>query len=196
MPASGRFRSGRTALRNVALSLAAFVFDYACLFPCGKRIGWRCHPFLFRHGSGSPFVRSRVLFWLSCFAGLLWDCLFLWGDPDGGRSLGCSVPFYTERNAMLGGVPFVLTTLKLCCRGEYAGAPRPRPAPKSLRLSGLSSRCGGVGVALSRGVSLYSASAQRRRRRCRRAAPPPRRAGRWQSRGCNSRHSRSRRARA
>ena len=29
-------------------------------------------------------------------------------------------------------------------RGEYVGAPRPKPAPKSLRLSGLSSRCGGV----------------------------------------------------
>ena len=34
----------------------------------------------------------------------------------------------------------------LCCafRREYVGAPRPKPAPKSLRLSGLSSRCGGV----------------------------------------------------
>ena len=29
-------------------------------------------------------------------------------------------------------------------RGEYAGAARPKPAPKSLRLSGLSSRCGGA----------------------------------------------------
>ena len=29
-------------------------------------------------------------------------------------------------------------------RGEYVGAARPKPAPKSLRLSGLSSRCGGA----------------------------------------------------
>ena len=31
-------------------------------------------------------------------------------------------------------------------RGEYAGAARPKPAPKSLRLSGLSSRCGGAAL--------------------------------------------------
>ena len=31
-------------------------------------------------------------------------------------------------------------------RGEYVGAARPKPAPKSLRLSGLSSRCGWVGL--------------------------------------------------
>ena len=31
-------------------------------------------------------------------------------------------------------------------RREYVGATRPKPAPKSLRLSGLSSRCGGVAL--------------------------------------------------
>ena len=42
-----------------------------------------------------------------------------------------------------------------CCafRGEYAGAARPKPAPKSLRLSGLSSRCGGVALVRIRAVT-------------------------------------------
>ena len=41
-----------------------------------------------------------------------------------------------------------------CCafRREYVGAPRPKPAPKSLRLSGLSSRCGGVVLVRVRGL--------------------------------------------
>ena len=40
-----------------------------------------------------------------------------------------------------------------CCafRGEYAGAARPKPAPKSLRLSGLSSGAGRVRKCISRG---------------------------------------------
>ena len=38
-------------------------------------------------------------------------------------------------------------------RGEYVGAARPKPAPKSLRLSGLSSRCGGVGLMRIRAVA-------------------------------------------
>ena len=37
-------------------------------------------------------------------------------------------------------------------RGEYVGAARPKPAPKSLRLSGLSSRCGGLVLVRVRGL--------------------------------------------
>ena len=34
---------------------------------------------------GIAFSRFRLLLRLSCFVGSLWVCLFLWGDPDGGR---------------------------------------------------------------------------------------------------------------
>ena len=107
-PAAGRFAPA-DRLEGSPFLLRLFVFVCACLFPCGKRVGWRCHPFLFRHESGSPFVRFRLLFWLSCFAGLLGDCLFLWGDPDGGRTgLGFVLSFYTKRSASFGRHSFLL----------------------------------------------------------------------------------------
>ena len=50
-----------------------------------KQNGLRYVPFLFRRGSGSPFVRSRVAVRLSDLAGSLRACAFLYGDPDGER---------------------------------------------------------------------------------------------------------------
>ena len=78
-----------------------FAFDLACytfllerfafgsrlsLFLCQeKRNGLRCVAFLFRRGSGSPLVRSRMSCGYRALLGSLLACAFLCGDPDGGR---------------------------------------------------------------------------------------------------------------
>ncbi len=84
---------------------------------------------------------------LSAFVGSLRACTFLCGDLDG-------LPEYGRTGEREDGATG-LAARPLCAfaqahrlcnsfRGEYVGAARPKPAPKSLRLSGLSSRCGGV----------------------------------------------------
>ena len=95
--------------------LICFVFDHACytfllerfafgsrppcasigrfcvrsrlsLFLCQeKRDGLREVAFLFRAGSGSPLVRSRMSCGYRALLGSLLACAFLCGDPDGGR---------------------------------------------------------------------------------------------------------------
>ena len=84
---------------------------------------------------------------LSAFVGSLRGCAFFAGDLDGVTGdVGNG-----ERGYGVGGAGFVrlcATALALLCfpRGVRWGLRAPKPAPKSLRLSGLSSRCGGVGV--------------------------------------------------
>ena len=93
-------------------------------------------------GSRSPFVRSRSVGAVICLGGFTSGlCVSLWrsrrvtgdtglrGNGTGGAAL----------------VRFCATALALQCfpRGERWGC-APQTAPKSLRLSGLSSRCGGV----------------------------------------------------
>ena len=83
---------------------------------------------------------------LSALAGSFRVCTFLYGDLDGLPGRGDGVTRGTGSAAR----PLCAFTLPhwLCCafRREYVGAARPKPAPKSLRLSGLSSRCGGVAL--------------------------------------------------
>ena len=66
--------------------LECFALDHACCLPhSAKQNGLREVTFLFRRGSGSPVVRSRVDVRLSDLAGLLRVCAFSGGDPDGVR---------------------------------------------------------------------------------------------------------------
>ena len=59
------------------------MFACACLFPCGKRCGWRCSSFLFRQG------RDRLSCVFVCFSGYLalqvyfGIACFLWAIPTG-----------------------------------------------------------------------------------------------------------------
>ena len=118
-------------------SIAAFAFgSRLSFFLCQeKRDGLRCLAFLFR-GSRSPSCVLAVSVRLSAFVGSLRVCAFLYGDLDG-------LPGCGGRGYGVGGAAFVrfcASALALeSFRGEYAGAARPKPAPKSLRLSGLSS---------------------------------------------------------
>ena len=120
---------------------------HACCLPHGvKQDGLRCVAFLFRR-SRSPFVRSHSVLRLSALVGSLRLWPFLYGDLDGVTG--------STRNERRGYEGTGLAARLLCAfaqshrpcnafRREYVGAARPKPAPKSLRLSGLSSRCGGV----------------------------------------------------
>ena len=141
------------------------VFDHACCLPhSAKQDGLRGVPFLFRRGSESPLVRSHDFARLSDFAGSLRVCPFLYGDSDGNpeevqeaigkppgertsleqklypcavtRNAGCRAPQSSCK-------PIVFLWRSDCA---FAATPRgvrwgsaPQTAPKSLRLSGLSS---------------------------------------------------------
>ena len=96
-------------------------------------------------GSESPFASSHDFGGLSGFVGSLRDCAFLYGDSDGGT--GDAENGRTQSYGVGGAAECVFAQSHWLChafRGEYVGTARPKPAPKSLRLSGLSSRCGGV----------------------------------------------------
>ena len=121
-------------------------FDHACCLPhSAKQNGLRYVAFLFRRGSRSPIARSRIagavirLGWFT--SGLRVFC----GDPDGIRKKRGDA-----ENGVGGAawVRFCASILALLCfpRGVRWGY-APQTAPKSLRLSGLSSfdsRCGSV----------------------------------------------------
>ena len=107
-----------------------------------KRDGLRCLAFLFRRVEIAIRAFSLCLYGYLPLAGSLWVCAFLCGDLDG-------LPGRGERETGLrrngaGGVDFA----RLCAgtlallrfpRGVRWGLRAPKPAPKSLRLSGLSS---------------------------------------------------------
>ena len=98
-----------------------------------KQDGLREVTFLFRAGRDRLSTFSSVVR-LSGLFGSLRDCTFLCGDPDGGRR---------DAGNGVGGaawVCFCVSLLALPCfpRGERWGC-APQTAPKSLRLSGLSS---------------------------------------------------------
>ncbi len=88
-----------------------------------------------------------VLVWLSDIAGSLRVCAFLYGDLDGVTGSTRNERRGYEGTGMAAQrlYAFCTTTLALQCfpRGVRWGC-APQTAPKSLRLSGLSSRCGGV----------------------------------------------------
>ena len=90
-------------------------------------------------GSRSPFVRSRGVGAVICLCGFTSGWPFVCGDLDGATG---------DAGNGAGGaalVRFCAATLALQCfpPGVRWGC-APQTAPKSLRLSGLSSRCGGV----------------------------------------------------
>ena len=168
--------------------------------------------FLFRRGSRSPFVCSRIIVRLSGLVGSLRVCSFIYGDPDGvtgdtrngergtgergwrrsvsallrnhigfamfsvGSPLGLRAPNLRQRVFdsldslhAAAGLPWcVFAALVRFCATASAllGFPRgvrwgyaPQTAPKSqkwkrhCRLSGLSSRCGGVALVRIRAVT-------------------------------------------
>ena len=120
---------------------------HACCLPHGdKQDGLRYLAFLFRR-SRSPSHVLVMLARLSVLAGSLRGCAFISGDLDG-------LPGTRERGTGLAAlVRFCAVTLALKCfpRGVRWGY-APQTAPKSLRLSGLSSRCGGAGLVRIRGL--------------------------------------------
>ena len=142
---SGRFDLGlRAALRLCRGGLPRFT-PAVCLTTnrtaCGILRSYSA-------GSRSPFVRSRCVSAIIGRSGFTSGlCVSLWRSR---RVTGV-------RETGLAARPLCVFAQShwLCCsfRGEYAGAARPKPAPKSLRLSGLSSRCGGVGLVRIRAVT-------------------------------------------
>ena len=114
-----------------------------------KRDGLRCLAFLFRRVEIAIRAFSLCLYGYLPLAGSLRVWPFLYGDLDG-------LPGRGERETGLrrngaGGVDFArlcAAALALLCfpRGVRWGC-APQTAPKSLRLSGLSSRCGGAALA-------------------------------------------------
>ena len=136
-------KRGGFAFNHACLTflLECFAFEHACCLPhSAKQNGLREVTFLFRRGSGSPVVRSRVDVRLSDLAGSLRVCAFSGGDPDGVRKRRGNAGD-EERSRRRGRVRFCVTALALLCfpRGVRWGLRAPKPAPKSLRLSGLSS---------------------------------------------------------
>ena len=79
-----RFAVRSKRVQALAFLLRHFASDHACCLPhSAKQDGLRDVTFLFPRGSESSLVRSHVLVRLSGFAGSLWACTFLQGDPDG-----------------------------------------------------------------------------------------------------------------
>ena len=150
--------------RAVLLECLAFGSRLSLFLCQEKRDGLRDVAFLFRRGSESPLVRSHDFARLSDFAGSLRVCPFLYGDSDGNpeevqeaigkppgertsleqklypcavtRNAGCRAPQSSCK-------PIVFLWRSDCA---FAATPRgvrwgsaPQTAPKSLRLSGLSS---------------------------------------------------------
>ena len=130
-------------------SVAAFCLgSRLSFFLCQeKRDGLRYLAFLFRRVE-IAFVRSRGALRLSALAGSLRVWLFLYGDLDG-------LPGTRRTGYEVGGAAFVrlcasTLALQVFPRGVRWGC-APQTAPKSLRLSGLSSGAGRVRECASRG---------------------------------------------
>ena len=145
-------------LRTVGIAFLSRRFSsvHACCLSCDKQDGLRYAPFLFRR------VEIAIRAFSRCQCGYLPLLVhfgfgrFFMAIPTGDRGRGKrSYEGYGVRGTGL-------AARRLCVfaqshwpceffRGEYVGAARPKPAPKSLRLSGLSSRCGGVVLVRVRG---------------------------------------------
>ena len=141
----------RRFAHGIAVLLERLAFgSRLSFFLCQEiRDGLRCLAFLFRRVEIAIRAFSLCLYGYLPLAGSLRVCAFLYGDLDG-----------VIGDAGNGGTG--LAARPLCVfaqphwycyafRREYVGATRPKPAPKSLRLSGLSSRCGGVVLVRVRG---------------------------------------------
>ena len=117
------------------------MLDHACCLPhCAKQNGLRYVPFLFRRGSGSPFVRSR------------WPCGYrTWWVHFGLARFFRAIPTENEGTRERGergkrsrrrGVSVLLRDhigLAMFSAGSPLGAARPQTCAKETRLPGLSS---------------------------------------------------------
>ncbi len=116
---------------------------HACLFSFVRKKETACDALRFYSaGRDRHSCVLAVLARLSASVGSLRACAFLYGDLDGlPGTRGYEETGLAARRLCAFAQPHWH-----CCafRREYVGAARPKPAPKSLRLSGLSSRCGGV----------------------------------------------------
>ena len=123
-----------------------------------KRDGLRCLAFLFRRVEIAIRAFSLCMYGYLPLAGSLRVCAFLYGDLDGLPGRGKRETGLRRNGA--GGVDFArlcAAALALLCfpQGIRWGLRAPKPAPKSLRLSGLSSGAGRVRkCALRGGVAL------------------------------------------
>ena len=115
--------------------LECFAFDHACLFSFVRKRETACGILRFYSARvGIAISAFSNVVRLSNFVGSLLDCPFLYGDPDGVRE---------DAENGVGDAAwgrFCVNLLALSCfpRGERWGC-APQTAPKSLRLSGLSS---------------------------------------------------------
>ena len=131
--------------------------DHACCLPQERQTGTACE--MSRSYSAhvgiaiSAFSNPRAVIELCGFTSGM--CVSLW------RSRRRNEGTRGERSRRRGATAFCAIALALPCfpRGVRWGLRAPKPAPKSLRLSGLSSRCGGVALV------------QIRRVKCQRALP-------------------------
>ena len=115
-------------------------FDHACCLPhSAKQNGLRYVAFLFRRGSRSSFVRSRMSRGYPALLVHFGTVRFLMAIPTG---LSGPLGYGT------GGAAFVRFCAAALALRRFPPGVRwgcaPQTAPKSLRLSGLSSRCGGA----------------------------------------------------
>ena len=133
-------RSCWNVLRSVhaclTFLLECFALDHACCLPhSAKQNGLREVTFLFRRGSGSPVVRSRIDGAVIGFRGFTSGlCVSLWRSRR--RTKGTR---RTESAARQSAFCVIISALPCFPRGVRWGLRAPKPAPKSLRLSGLSS---------------------------------------------------------
>ena len=122
--------------------LERFTFDHACcLTHSAKQNGLRNVPFLFRRGSGSPVVRSRII---SAVIRLSWFTSGLCVSLRRSRRKTRERRNCRGSKNGVGGEAwghFCASILALPCfpRGVRWGLRAPKPAPKSHWLSGLSS---------------------------------------------------------
>ena len=122
--------------------LERFAFDHACcLTHSAKQNGLRNVPFLFRRGSGSPVVRSRII---SAVIRLSWFTSGLCVSLRRSRRKTRERRNCGGSENGVGGEAwghFCASILALPCfpRGVRWGLRAPKPAPKSHWLSGLSS---------------------------------------------------------
>ena len=135
----------RRFAHGIAVLLRRFASVHACLFSFVRKKETACDVLRFYSaGSRSPFVRSRYVCMVIC----LWQVhfgfvRFFMAISTGYRDAGNGDTGYGDGGAAF--VRFCASTLALKCfpRGVRWGY-APQTAPKSLRLYGLSSRCGGA----------------------------------------------------
>ena len=141
------------ACRAVLLECLAFGSRLSLFLCQEKRDGLRYVPFLFRRVE----IATRAFSQRPSVICLGWFTsgfrVSLWRSRRGYRGRGERKTGLRRNGA--GGAAFVrfcagALTLQVFPRGVRWGLRAPKPAPKSLRLSGLSSRCGGVALVRNR----------------------------------------------